>query len=77
MDTAAALTFWWRTKVGIPLDRPAYIGDGRYGGLGPEAEQRARAARSFAEVPPAEQDRWFQLNRDRLARCAAPALPTP
>jgi hypothetical protein len=76
-DTAAALTLWWRTRLGIPLDRPAFTGDGRYGAADPDFERHDREARSFARTPPTEQDSWFQANRDRLLTCAAPALPAP
>lgn len=74
-DTAAALTLWWRTRMGIATDRPAFIGDGRYRAADPAFERHDRAARSFARTPEPERDRWFRLNRERLLRCAAPALP--
>lgn len=76
-DTAAVLTLWWRTRVGLRPDRPAFIGDGRYGAADPDIERHDREARSFARTPQAEQDRWFQLNRNRMLKCAAPALPAP
>jgi hypothetical protein len=76
-DTAAALTLWWRTRLGIPPDRPAFIGDGRYGAADTDFERHDREARSFARTPQTEQDSWFQVNRDRLLTCAAPALPAP
>lgn len=76
-DTAAALSLWWRTRVDIPADRPAFVGDGHYGAADPAFDRHDRAARDFTRTPEAEQNRWFQLNRDHLFRCAAPALPAP